>query len=513
MNVSPPQAQPAAPAAAGVQSAARVATARSSPALIFRHRWYWIALPCVVVAGVVSAMTWLTSGPAAPSLSGADDEVIYQTVGVMQVSETSNTWTPHRYTATVVPRRTSRLGFEASERVIEILVDEGDSVTRGQVLAKQDATVLQSRVSAAAASLAQAEALLAELIQGPRRETINAARSELVRLKNQVKLAEVTLKRQKSMRASNAGSAQEYDTARFETAATRAAVDSAAHRLAELESGTRKEKIDAQRATVDFSRAALQQAKIRLKQTVLRAPFSGKIAKRLGDEGALPARGEAILEIIESDQLEVRFGAALAIAAGLKSGDIIPFTAANQQFEGTLAQVSARLDTATRTREVIVNLSPGDANSVVAGQTVKIEFALPSNQPGFWLPSEALQPQVRGLWSVLVANRNTQPRTSSVDGPPAVQTLTQRPTVVRRDVEVLSTWGSWSRVRGTLSAGEQVIVQGAARVSPGQRVETRPVQLTPPWKNSSTVLGGPHQVTQFPATTPIKIDSAAREVR
>ena len=442
-----------------------------------------IALTGALVAGVFFALFWFTKPPQAEDSSASviDSQMILQTVGVMEIAKSPSTLIPHRYTATVVPRRTSRLGFEASERVVGVFVDEGESVEQGQILAKQDDTVLRAQVSAAAASRAQAEAILAELVQGPRQETINATRSELGRLKSQVQLADVTLNRQKRLRDSGAGSAQEYDAARFDSAAARAAADSAEHRLAELESGTRTEKLDAQRATVALSKAALEQAKIRLTQAELIAPFAGRISKRFIDEGQLPSRGEPILEIIESDRLEVRFGAAAEIAAKLSLGDVVPFTVGDQQYEGILSQISPRIDNSTRTREVIVNLSPGDANQIVAGQTVKIEFALPSNEPGFWLPSESLQPQVRGLWSVMVVEN---------DRADSDATSEDHLSIARRDVELLATWGNWSRVRGTLIGGEQVVVQGGARVSPGQKVESKQIQLTPPWKSASTTFIG-----------------------
>lgn len=431
----------------------------------------------VIIAGLICVAGWIFLSQSSEETTSPDSNspVIFQTVGVMKVAESSSTLIPHRYTATVVPRRTSRLGFEASARVIEILVDEGDAVEKGQILAKQDDAVLRARVSAATASREQAEAILAELTEGPRQETIDATRSELSRLKTQAKLADVTLGRQKRLRDSNAGSAQEYDAAKFSKAAALAATDAAAHRLAELESGTRKEKLDAQLATLSLTIAALEQARVRLNQADLVAPFSGRIAKRFIDEGQLASNGEPVLEIIESDRLEVRFGAAADIAARLGPGDVIPFSVGAQQHEGILSQISPRIDNSTRTREVIVNVSPDAANQIVAGQTVKIEFALVSNEPGFWLPSESLQPQVRGLWSVMVLE--TDPKNSD-----------DALSIARRDVELLSTWGSWSRVRGTLSGGEQVVVQGAARVSPGQKVESKLIQLTPPWESATTTI-------------------------
>ena len=449
------------------------------------------AIRYVINSGFVSSSKTDTA-----TTDATGDELInqiqLQTVGVMEIARASTAYMPHRYTGTVVPRRTSRLSFQAAERVIEVLVDEGDRVTQGQTLARQDATSINAVVQAATARLNQSQATLDELIKGPRKETIDAARSELEQLRAQVDLAAVTLNRQRSLQRLRAGSAQEYDAARFDLAALNSSVDAAAHRWAELEAGTRAEQIAAQKANVEVARATLNEAQIRLAQTVITAPFSGSITARLVDEGSLVQQGAAILEIIESEALEVHFGASINIAAVLNPGDVLPFTANNQRYEGKIAQINPMLDTLTRTRDVVVDLSPVDAQTIVAGQTVSVEFALPSDQPGFWIPSEALLPQVRGLWSAMVL---TDRASHSEGGLPMA-------TVIRRDVELLSTWGTWSRVRGTIAAGDQVVVHGAGRLASNQVVNFKPISAKVPWENRSAKVLTPNHSKNRSVATP-----------
>ena len=389
----------------------------------------------------------------------------------MQLGRTDSSIIPQRYTATVVARRTSQLAFQATERVDEILVDEGDTVFAGQLLARQDQSALKAQYDAAVARRNQTAAVLAELEKGPRDETIEAARAELERLVAQSKLSEVTLKRQTQLRQSRAISAQEYDASKYDLQATTASVNAAQQRLDELIAGTRVEQIDAQKAALAVIDATVAQAKTRLDQTEIKAPFAGQISRRFVDEGSLPQRGSPVLELVETDQLEVRFGVAPSIAAQLKIGQSLTFDANGQSLSGTIKQVQPKLDRSTRTRLVIVSLEENSAN-LVDGQTVRIQFALRSETPGFWIPSESLQPQVRGLWSVLVANPEPG-ETSAI--------------AKRRDVEVLATWGEWSRVRGTIAATDQIIVKGSNRVSDGQRVAPSSSDFTFPWEADSVI--------------------------
>jgi RND family efflux transporter MFP subunit len=416
-------------------------------------------------------------------IAAENSDVILQQVGVMQLTAGQADFAPLRYTATVVARRKSQLSFQASQRVDHLLVDEGDRVEQGQLLAVQDDAAIAALHNAAVARQNQAAAVLAELKKGPRRETIEVARAELNRLQAQGSLARTTLKRQLRLQQTRAGSKQEYDVAAAQSQAAEAAIEAARQSLKELQTGTRQEKIDAQQAAVEVAAATVAQTQTQLDQTRLKAPFAGRISQRYIDEGSLAVLGQPALEIVEVDHLEVRFGVAIKVAQQLQAGQRLPFTAEGQTFSGTVSQIRPTLDRTTRTQEIIVKADAESSQRLVDGQTVRIEFAAPTApnaptaQPGMWLPSEALQRQVRGLWSVLVLDRQGE----SSDG--------NHPLVARRDVELLATWGDWSRVEGTLEENDSVIVAGSSRVSVGQRVTAQTIQMNPPWKSGCVKLG------------------------
>ena len=439
-------------------------------------RFNSIIIWVIAIAILAAAAIWYQQRPAEPDEDQGTlaSSLILQPVSVMPVSRSESSIMPQRYTATVVARRTSQLAFQATERVNEILCDEGDYVTKGQLLARQDKAAILAQYNAAVARSKQTAAVLAELEKGPRLETIEAARADLMRLKAESQLATSNLQRQQSLRKSRASSAQEFDTARFDSAATKASVAAAQQKLNELEAGTRKEQIDAQQGALGVINATIEQAKTRLDQTELFAPFSGRISKRLVDEGSLPQLGSPVLEIMETDQLEVRFGVSPNIAQQLSQGETLTFTTGDRSHKGTIQQIQPTLDRSTRTQQIIVRVT--DPADLVDGQTVRVEFAIQSNEPGYWIPTEALQPQVRGLWSVLVAN-----------GSPGDPSASGESVAERRDVEVLATWGTWSRVRGTLDEYDRVIVEGGSRVSAGQIVSAMQSDVTFPWQQEKVV--------------------------
>ena len=436
---------------------------------------------------ILAIALWYFFGRTVNNTTQADatikSSVVLQEVGVMPIQISESAVMPRRYTATVVARRTSQLAFQASERIDEVLVDEGDTVSKGQLLARQDESTNKAMLQAAQARTAQSAAFLAELESGPRKETIESARAELVRLQAQSKQADADYQRMDSLLKSRASSAEEFDSAKFEALAARGAFNSAQQKLDELVAGTRDEQVAAQRAALAIDTANAAAAKIRLEQTGLHAPFDGRISRRFFDEGSMPQPGDPVLEIVENDQLEVRFGVSPRIAKELQVGMTLSLKSDQHAFQATIKQVRPKLERSTRTQPVIASVIPADGLSLVDGETAEVQFAIRSESPGFWLPTEALQPQVRGLWSVLVAETPDAEKTET-------KTSTDRPAesiARRRDVEVLATWGEWSRVRGTLEPSDRVIIAGGSRVSAGQRVIASDAAVEFPWQQENVV--------------------------
>jgi multidrug efflux pump subunit AcrA (membrane-fusion protein) len=401
-----------------------------------------------------------------------------QNVTVFRLGAFDTPMIPRNYTATIAARRKSQLAFLAAERIVDISVDEGEVVSEGDVLARQDDVAVAAQLAAAVAILQGARSRLNELNQGPRQQTIATARALLEQRRAQQSLAEAQLSRQMALRRTNSTSEQEFDTARFSQQSAEAATQATEEQLNELLAGTRTEQIDAQEATVAGATADVERLTARLAQTQLVAPFAGRISKRFLDEGVISSPNAPVLELVETDHLEVRFGATPNIASQISRDDTIQFVCDGRAFSATVRQIQPTLNAATRTQEIILDVLPADSQRLVDGQTARVEFAVADEAAGIWVPSDALQPQVRGLWSVLVLD--AEPDTSPSNA-----------TVSRRDVELLSTWGRWSRVRGTLEDDETVVLAGANRLSSGQRVQAEMIDVLPPWHATNRLHEAP----------------------
>lgn len=364
------------------------------------------------------------------------------------------------YTGTIVARRVSELSFERAGLLEAIHVDEGTTVAQGSQLALLDTEHLQTRRRETRARRTQAAALLQEMVAGPRREDIDAARAHVESLDAQVDLLQLQTNRSEKLLQQNAVAQDGFDQFAFELKARQGQLNQAQHELEELLNGTRQEQIDAQRAIVEQLDAAIENVDVDLRKSDLKAPFAGTISRRLADEGTVVQTGQPILKLVEDSALEAWVGLPVAASTALAGGSAQRVRIAGRTFDAHVSGRRPEVDPATRTRTVILQLDPAATASVVHGQIVRLQLEETVIASGFWLPTAALTEGDRGLWACLVAVPDETPSSPQ-------QRLFR---VQRRDVEVLHTESQRVFVRGTLDSGDRVLTGGTHRVSAGQTV-------------------------------------------
>lgn len=242
--------------------------------------------------------------------------------------------------------------------VSEVLVQEGDLVTAGQILARQEDDEARLAVQSAAAAVAQAESQLAAI-----RVDINTAEREHDRLEQLV--------------ATNFVAAQRMDQAKD-------TIDMARARLG------------SQIAAVQTARAQLEQARYNQELTVIRAPTAGRIVRRYANPGA----GASTLNV--STMFDLEPDAPRIVRAEIVESDI-PNIADQQAVEITPegdpskvyigavlrraavfgARKLASDDPSQRSDERVVEVvvSAGDAPLLI-GQRVLVKFMKPGQTAG-----------------------------------------------------------------------------------------------------------------------------------
>lgn len=406
---------------------------------------------------LLACLAWVVLANRPPSTSTElVQEAVPLTVPTRLAKRVSSLDRERTFTGEVRAARTSQLSFESSGRVIRLHVDEGAAVEQGQVLGEIDLSQVATRLESARAAVLRARAQLNEQVAGPREEVIAASRANATSLAADVRRLQRDFERAERLVAASSISEERFDAVRFQLDSARARSEAAQQQLAELEAGTRAEQIDAQEAALAGLQADQRTLELDLDDAKLLAPFSGIIARRLFDEGTYARTGDTVFELVEADKLEAWVGLPPEVACSLKLGCEYTGRILDQQVSMELRSLRPQLDTRTRTQNVVFDIQR-DALDIVPGQIVRLELNLTAEADGFLLPTSALAPAPRGLWSVYVAK--------PVDGEYVVE---------QRDVTLVETFGTKSLVAGTLESNMHVILDGTHRVVPGQRVMISP---------------------------------------
>jgi HlyD family secretion protein len=162
---------------------------------------------------------------------------------------------------TIQPKRLVNISADTSGRVVDLAVDEGDRVTKGQFLLQIDPRSLKTRVDSGTASLQEAEASLAQM-----RQSVQTARVQL----EQVQL---NLKRQQDLWSQSLTTREALDKAQNDVAVAQSTVEE------------RQKQVDAQASRIDQQRASLESARYDLSKVTITSPIDGIVTRRNIQEG------------------------------------------------------------------------------------------------------------------------------------------------------------------------------------------------------------------------------------
>jgi HlyD family secretion protein len=201
---------------------------------------------------------------------------------------------------------TVALSFKLPGRVGERLVDEGETVKTGQIIARLDSEDLVQELAGRRAGVNGARAALAELVNGFRKEDIAQAKAGLERVLADAERLRVDFARQQSLYNKEVISRREFDASRAAYEGSQASVREARERLALLRSGPRREAIDQARARLHDAEAMLALAETRLGYATLTASVSGLVLSKNIEPGEQVAAGTPVVTVGVLDDVWVR---------------------------------------------------------------------------------------------------------------------------------------------------------------------------------------------------------------
>lgn len=279
---------------------------------------------------------------------------------------------------TVGAQRSYVIGPTAAGRVKRVLVDVGDTVRAGQLLAEMDPVDLDSRVASAAAAAARA------------RSAVTTAEAQLNEARSRQKLAASEARRyaglgQKGFVSTNAvdGKLQQQESADAQIAALESALTSA--------------RDEAVRLNADLTGAKQQRMNIRLV-----APADGVVTARDAEPGSTVIAGQAVIKMVDPGRLWVTTRLDQGRSAGLRVGlpaQIVLRSDPRNAFAGKVVRIEPLSDSTTEERlaQVAFDRVPQGAS---IGEMAEVTLRLPVVRDALLVPNAALRQRGArtGVW-------------------------------------------------------------------------------------------------------------------
>jgi HlyD family secretion protein len=202
--------------------------------------------------------------------------------------------------------RQVQLAFNGNERIATMLVQEGNRVNAGQLLAELDPERLQAKAASREAQCAAQREIVARLEAGNRPEDIRKAKADMEAAQADLENARLTYDRVSRLVTQNVDTQQRSDDAHaaLDVAKARAASAREAYDLMVL--GPRKEDIASAKATLQVYEADLALARRELADARLYAPTNGVIQNRLLEPGDMASPQKPVFTLALDDPLWVR---------------------------------------------------------------------------------------------------------------------------------------------------------------------------------------------------------------
>lgn len=283
-------------------------------------------------------------------------------------------------TGTIVPRDEVLVGPEVEGlRITEILVDEGQTVQKGAVMARLVFETLESQLQANAAGIARTTAAMAQA-----RSNISAAEARMTEAKN-------AWERAKPLRQNGYVSEAVFDAreSAYRTAVANLAVSRDQLAAAEAD----KTQLEAQRREIAWRRS----------KTEIIAPVDGIVSRRTARIGGFAAgAGDSLFRIIARGELELEADITEQRMPRMKVGQVALIDMSGiDDMPGTVRLVSPEIDRASRLGKIRVFIGNDQRLRIGTFARATIDTAT-SN--GLGVPTSALQNTDNGAFVQLVVD-------------------------------------------------------------------------------------------------------------
>jgi len=374
------------------------------------------------------------------------------------VLQSPETITSRSYPGKVQASRKSLLTFKVSGPLLQLPVNEGDQVEKGTLLARIDPRDFKTALAKIGSNISTARARLKGM-KVARPEDINVLNAQVSSAKAQLRQAKQEYERYADLYEQNLASKSDYDRYKSGRDIAKAQLKTAKQNLEKGKKGARKEDIEAMVSDVRGLEVGRKQASDALEDTYLRAPFSGRVAKKFVENFQNVRAGEPVVSLQDISGLEIVMNAPEQVVAESTGIECVLATAVfdslpGKEYELKIKEFAVEADAQTRTYQVVFSMKAPESGTILPGMTATVKAAdkcAKAGDSGFLIPVNATFADEYGKSFVWVVDPGTM-------------------TVSRREVGIGDMAGENIRIRKGVTAGEMIVTAGVSHLQEGMKI-------------------------------------------
>lgn len=238
----------------------------------------------------------------------------------------------------------SLISFKVQGRIVQLPVEEGQTVVKGALLARLDDADYSQHVRMDEAAVHVRQADLALTLAGTREQEQKAIQQNMLDAEADLEQKKLDNQRAQRLFGKDELSAQDRDLAATALKRSNAAFLAAQERYREALEGSRKEDIAIARANLNQAGTNLGLSRVTLDYTVLRAPGSGVITVRQAELGEVVSPGTPVVTLSDLDHIWLRAYVAETDLGRIRWGQEVSVTTdtyPGKQYHGRISFISS----------------------------------------------------------------------------------------------------------------------------------------------------------------------------
>jgi HlyD family secretion protein len=322
-----------------------------------------------------------------PALRGAIDHVVTADAVLYPINQ-----------ANVTPK--------ISAPVKRILVNRGDHVRTGQLLAELESGDLAAAAEESKHQYEQAQAAYQTLSGATVGEDRSKAESDVRSAQQSLEAAKKLYDNRVELQRQGALAQKLVDDAKVALAQSQSQFDVAQRHFQALDQVSQRQAIASGQAQVAAAKSHYDSAAVQASYGQIRSPISGVIADRSIYPGEIAASGAPLVSIVDISQLVARTNVPVKEATAITVGRPARVTGPEGDLAGKVTVVSPSVDPNTTTVEVWVQI-PNPGEKLKPGGTVRVSIIAETIQNTIVVPTSALLNSDEGGQKVMVIGNDS----------------------------------------------------------------------------------------------------------